>query len=249
MRHARRTTNRTARAPRLLVLVFGIFLVLVGITASALVAITSDHLARTTLNAVVGRDRSLVDLFANENLLLADLAEPMTASRRAELIAALEALADDDGIEAVEIHTADGPLLTTTAAAGELSQGPLADALGGDASAELAGAALMAYLPLATETGEVVGAVVLQRPSANLLAGLDAARRDVLLITVGSALALALILFLVFRAAHDRLLRQQRQLAEAARRDALTGLLNHGSVVAALAERLDAAGSDEPTAV
>jgi hypothetical protein len=41
MRHARPTTDRTVRTPRLLVLVFGIFLVLVGITASALVAVTS----------------------------------------------------------------------------------------------------------------------------------------------------------------------------------------------------------------
>ncbi|MDQ2674714.1 MAG: diguanylate cyclase [Chloroflexota bacterium] len=249
MRHARPTTNRPARAPRLLVLVFGIFLVLVGITASALVAITSDHLARTTLNAVVGRDRSLVDLFANQNLLRSDLAEPMTSSRKQELTVALEALADDDGIEAVEIHTADGKLLTTDAHATELSPELLAAALAGGAKAELAGSALIAYLPLATESGEVVGAVVLQRPSANLLAALDAARRDVLLITVGAALSLALILLLVFRAAHDRLLRQQRQLAEAARRDALTGLLNHGSVVAALAQRLEAAGTDEPTAV
>jgi hypothetical protein len=41
MRHARSTTDRTVRTPRLLVLVFGIFLVPVGITASALVAVTS----------------------------------------------------------------------------------------------------------------------------------------------------------------------------------------------------------------
>ncbi len=249
MRHARQTTDRPARAPRLLVLVFGIFLVLVGITASALVAITTDHLARTTLNAVVGRDRSLVDLFANQNLLQSDLAEPMTSNRQRELIAALEALADDDGIDAVEIHTAEGQLLTTDADATELSRELLAAALAGSAKAELAGSALVAYLPLATESGEVVGAVVLQRPSATLLAGLDAARRDVLLITLGAALALALILFLVFRAAHDRLLRQQRQLAEAARRDALTGLLNHGSVVAAVAEQLEAAEAGAPTAV
>jgi diguanylate cyclase (GGDEF)-like protein len=249
MRHARPTTNRTARAPRLLVLVFGIFLVLVGITASALVAVTSDHLARTTLNAVVGRDRSLVDLFANENLLLSDLAEPMGADRRAELGAALEALAAGDAIEAVEIHAADGPVLATDVAATAVSAAALAEALAGEPSAELAGTALVEYLPLATEAGDVLGAVVLQRSSTTLLAGLDAARRDVLLITVGAALALAVILVLVFRAAHERLVGQQQQLAEAARRDALTGMLNHGSVVATLAERIEEAGGGEPTAV
>ena len=249
MRHARPTTDRTVRTPRLLVLVFGIFLVLVGITASALVAVTSDHLARTTLNAVVGRDRSLVDLFANENLLVSDLAEPMTATRRAELGAALEALAGGDGIDAVELHATDGPVMSTEVAASGVSTVALEEALAGRPSAELAGSSLMAYLPLATESGEVVGAVVLQRPSAALLAGLDAARRDVLLITVGAALALAVILVLVFRAAHDRLVRQQRQLAESARRDALTGLLNHGSAVALLAERLEGAGSGAPIAI
>ncbi|HEX2766958.1 MAG TPA: diguanylate cyclase [Candidatus Limnocylindria bacterium] len=249
MRHARWSTIRASRAPRLLVLVFGIFLVLVGITASALVAVTSDHLARTTLNAVVGRDRSLVDLFANENLLLADLTEPMTPARRAELDAALESLADDDGIEAIEIHTADGALLTTGAGADAQTATRLAEALAGDPSAELVGAALLAYLPLKTEAGDVVGAVVIQRPSAPLLAGLDAARRDVVVITVAAALALATVLVLVFRAAHVRLVRQGRQLAEAARRDALTGLLNHGSSVALLTERLEGDWAGRPVAV
>ena len=248
MLHARQTTNRTARTPRLLVLVFGIFLVLVGITASALVAVTSDNLARTTLNAVVGRDRSLVDLFANENLLLSDLAEPMGAARRAELGAAREALAVGDAIQAVEIHVDDGPVVATEIAATEISATALGQALAGEPSAELVGSALLEYLPLATESGDVLGAVVIQRSSATLLAGLDTARRDVLLITVGAALALAVILVFVFRAAHERLVRQQRQLAEAARRDALTGMLNHGSVVALLAERIEAA-TGEPTAV
>ena len=249
MHDARPTTNRTARAPRLLVLVFGIFLVLVGITASALVAVTSDNLARTTLNAVVTRDRSLVDLFANENLLLSDLSGPLSAARRADLAAALRALADGDAIHAVEIHASGGPVLTTELAATERSAAPLADALRGTPSAELAGTALVEYLPLATDDGDVLGALVLQRPSANLLAGLEDARRDVLLITVGAALALAIILVLVFRAAHDRLVRQQQQLAEAARRDALTGMLNHGSMVALLAERIEDADADAPTAV
>ena len=249
MRHARPTTNRTARAPRLLVLVFGIFLVLVGITASALVAVTSDHLARATLNAVVSRDRSLVDLFANENLLLSDLAEPMSADRRAELGAALDALTDRDAIDAVEIHGDGGLVISTDAGASGISRTALASALAGDASAELAGTDLVEYLPLATEAGQVLGAVVLQRPSASLLAGLDDARRDVLLIAVGAALALAVILVLVFRAAHERLVRQQQQLAEAARRDALTGMLNHGSLVALLAERIEEAPAGEPTAV
>jgi diguanylate cyclase (GGDEF)-like protein/putative nucleotidyltransferase with HDIG domain len=47
------------------------------------------------------------------------------------------------------------------------------------------------------------------------------------------------LLFLIFRAAHVRIGRQQRQLVEATRRDALTGMLNHGAVVANLAMALE----------
>ena len=37
----------------LLALVFGVFLVLIGVTATALVAVTAMHLSTATLNAVV----------------------------------------------------------------------------------------------------------------------------------------------------------------------------------------------------
>ena len=82
---ARSTIDPGRRAPRLLLLVFGIFLVLVGLTASALVAITSVHVSTMTLNVVVERDRSLVDLFVNGNLTAADLgpAGPDAAGGRA----------------------------------------------------------------------------------------------------------------------------------------------------------------------
>ena len=82
-------------------LVFGIFLMLVGITGSALVAVTSTHLAETTLGGVVERDRSLVDLFANSTLVAADLESPLTPARRAELRERTEALARSDGLLAV----------------------------------------------------------------------------------------------------------------------------------------------------
>jgi hypothetical protein len=88
---AHRASNSALRAPRLLVLVLGIFLVLVGITGSALVAITSSHLLGATLDAVVERDRSLVDLFANGNLRLDDL-DAAPDHRRREIGAQLDAL-------------------------------------------------------------------------------------------------------------------------------------------------------------
>ena len=60
-----RITGRDRRRPMLLPLVFGVVLVLVGVTASALVAVASDHLANATLGGVVNRDATLVELFVN----------------------------------------------------------------------------------------------------------------------------------------------------------------------------------------
>ena len=57
----------------LLALVFGVVLVLVGVTASALVAVASDHLANATLGGVVNRDATLVELFVNGELRADDL--------------------------------------------------------------------------------------------------------------------------------------------------------------------------------
>jgi diguanylate cyclase (GGDEF)-like protein len=53
------------------------------------------------------------------------------------------------------------------------------------------------------------------------------------------------MLFFVFRAAQARLSRQHAQLLEATRSDALTGLLNHGAVVALLADEVEAARDAE----
>ena len=51
-------TGGRTRRPMLLALVFGFVLVLVGVTASALVAVASEHLRSSTLRGVVTRDAS-----------------------------------------------------------------------------------------------------------------------------------------------------------------------------------------------
>ena len=72
----------------LLALVFGVVLVLVGVTASALVAIASVNLKTATLNGVVTRDASLVELFVNGNLRASDVdADGPTTARVDELSA------------------------------------------------------------------------------------------------------------------------------------------------------------------
>ena len=246
----------TRRAPRLLLLVFGIFLVLVGITGSALVAVTSVHLAGATLTAVVERDRSLIDLFANGNLTAEDLGTTPGASRIGEIHERLEALVRTDEIVRLEIRDRAGA--PVVAAGGTTGLVPAADllaaALDGEAGAVLADAGgttiLQEHLPLLAPDGTVLGVAVLHRDASAITASLEAMRGDVLMVTVVAALVLATILLVVFRAAQQRLVRQQRQLADAARRDALTGLLNHGAVVTLLASVIeDARPAGAPTAV
>ena len=62
---------------------------------------------------------------------------------------------------------------------------------------------------------------------------------EILTVTAVAAAILGILLFLVFRTAQARLTRQTAELVEANRRDALTGLLNHGSAVAELATLLE----------
>lgn len=254
---ARSTIDPGRRAPRLLLLVFGIFLVLVGLTASALVAITSVHVSTMTLNVVVERDRSLVDLFVNGNLTAADLgpAGP-DAAGVASLRDKLDALAKTDEIDGIELRNRDGDLVASTG--GERGIAPsgeqLATAMSGEATATLSESGdamiLEEHLPVMDADETVLGVMVLQRDATDLMAGLGGVLRDVMIITLVAALVLAGILVLVFRAAHARLIRQQHQLGEAARRDALTGMLNHGSIVSLLADTVETARSDgEPIAV
>ena len=134
---------------------------------------------------------------------------------------------------------------TRAAGAGE----PMAALLESGAESGAAGALpnpsgmVQEFLPINDGEGDAIAVVALWRDAADLMARLDATRRDIMLVTLAAAVILAGILFLVFRAAQARLTRQHRQLIEATRRDALTGMLNHGAVVALLAEEIERARS------
>jgi diguanylate cyclase (GGDEF)-like protein len=247
----------------LLALVFGVVLVLVGVTASALVAVASDHLANATLGGVVNRDATLVELFVNGELHAEDLTtDGRSDARVRELGEQLGTLTERDGIVRIEIRDLGGEVLLSndTSLVGT-DAGVTADthaAAAGDPRAALVeagtpldGAATMAnpsgmvqeFLPIEDGNGEVLAIVAMWRDAADLMARLDATRRDIMLVTLAAAVLLAGLLFLVFRAAQTRLSRQHRQLIDATRRDALTGMLNHGSVVALLADEIEAARS------
>jgi diguanylate cyclase (GGDEF)-like protein len=239
----------------LLVLVFGVFLVLVGITASALVAITSANLTEATVNASVERDASLAELFVNANLRSEDLrAGGPDAARTAELGTKLAALQTQDGILRVEIRSPAGMVQFASAAAAVGARSSLSaemqrlvrlgkpDAqLSSDVDLDVAGPPLDAesvvreYLPIVDDGGAVRAVMTVWRDADPLLLRVAHAQRDVVLVVLGAATVLAALLFLIFRAAHVRIGQQQRQLVEATRRDALTGMLNHGAIVANLA--------------
>ncbi len=245
----------------LLALVFGVVLVLVGVTASALVAVTSNHLANATLGGVVKRDASLIELFVNGTLLAGDVDEDgPTAARRAQLTTELAALSDRDGIVRIEIRDLSGRVIVGNdpSLAGEetgVTPAALRAADGRPAAALIeAGRPLQAagalenregtveeFLPIIDGQGRPLAVVALWRNASDLMASLDASRRDVMLVTLAAAVLLAGLLFLVFRAAQARLSRQHRQLVESTRRDALTGMFNHGTVVSLLAEQIEEA--------
>jgi diguanylate cyclase (GGDEF)-like protein len=237
----------------LLALVFGIFLVLIGVTASALVAVASTHLSTTAINAILTHDRDLVELFVEGNLRTTDVSgEALSPTRATTLRGQMDTLASEDGITAIALHDVNGDLV--------VSGGPAATELETGMDEALLAAAqdrhepqhrieepsgpthpfIDEHLPIMAD-GELRGVITIRRDATDLLASLDAARRDIMIVTLAAAAVLAAILYFVFRAAQTRLTRQQHQLVEATRRDALTGMLNHGAVVAHIAEAVDTA--------
>ena len=243
----------------LLALVYGVFLVLVGITASALVAVASAHLSNATLNGVISRDASLVELFVNGNLLVTDVdADGPSPERQQKLAQLLTSLTADDGILRVEIRAKDGRVLASNAddAVGlvatqstdmraALAGKPRAALTGADDQAESVGAPLATtnllreFLPIVDSAGKPIAVVAMWRDATKLLAGLDATRRDIMVVTLAAGILLAIVLFVLFRSAQARLSRQHSQLLEATRRDALTEMLNHGAIVALLADEIE----------
>ncbi|MEX0625284.1 MAG: diguanylate cyclase [Chloroflexota bacterium] len=250
MSHAR------TRRPMLLALVYGVFLVLVGITASALVAVSSMHVSSSMLAAAVSRDGAIAELFFNGRLQQGDL-QPGGMSD-AEVVAFETNLVDltrKAKMLRIDVRALDGSILFSSQPGlrGETpatSEG-MQKALSGEPDAGFAGdgdaSVIREFLPLRTATGDPVAVIAIEREATSILAHIDAAVRDIVIVTVSAALLLAVILLGVFRAAHRRILRQQALLLEAERRDPLTDLLNHGAVVALLTDAVERASADART--
>ena len=244
----------------LLALVLGVVLVLVGVTATALLFITSVRLTDATLNAVVVRDGSLMALFVNGSVRAEDLdADGPSSARAKELGAALDALSARDTIARVEIRALDGRVLASDvnevvgavapptdgmigAAAGNpsavlMESGTPLDAVGALANVD---GMVQEYLPIKVDDAPVA-VVAVWRDAGELNGNLAQTRTEIMLVILGAGALLAAMLFMLFRAAQARLTRQHRQLLDATRRDALTGMLNHGAIVTQLGEAVESA--------
>jgi diguanylate cyclase (GGDEF)-like protein len=255
MRRASRARDRGSqgqRSPALLALIYGAFLAIVGVTASAEAMLVSAHLTTASLESVVNDDTALVRILVNGTLTPADLeAEVLTPERRTELTAKLATVVTQGGMLRVEVRSSGGTALfgSDDRSLPVISAPDYAQAAGGSSAASIVAApvddygtpqVLAEHLPIISG-GEVLAVIVVSRDAVPILASIEAVRRDVVLVTLAAALIVAVLLFLIFRSAHRRLGRQTQALLEATRHDPLTGSLNHGALVIELAARLEAA--------
>lgn len=261
--------ERARRRPVLYLLVFGAFLVIIGITATSQAVLASSNFTASVMNAVVATDRSISGAFVNDQLLPGDVdADGPSEDRRSALregLLRLLPLSEISGstISHVELRRVDGVVLFAdrtqrSGASPPLDEGFRAAVAGQSAArvierttaADLFGSSAAAnyiaeYLPIVATSGEVVGVLAIARDADQLVATLDRSRAEIVLITLVAAGVVAVLLYLMFRAAQTRISRQTDQLIEAARRDSLTGLFSHGTISERLGEVVTAAGAGE----
>jgi diguanylate cyclase (GGDEF)-like protein len=250
--------GRAARVrPILLMLVMGAFLVIAAITASGQVLLTTTDESNTLLLNAVRSDAAAVRSFVALNLLPADVGPgPLSPDRANRLQLGIGALATNGDIIQVAILRPDGSIvaanepaaaaqpLTSDFSAAVASQQVQANMLAAGASSPLTqlttATVIREYLPI-IDGGSVRAVAVVWRDASPILALLETARIHSLLTIFGGALAAAVLLFFVFRGAQSRITRQTLDLLEATRRDPLTGTLNHGALVEALAAAIEQA--------
>jgi diguanylate cyclase (GGDEF)-like protein len=251
----------TVRPPRpfLLMVVYGAFLAIVGISAAAQSLLVGAHFQASTLTNLVGSDAATTRAFVNAYMRPSDLsAQGPEAADVALLEERLAALTRPGEILRLELRRPDGTIVASSEPALRGVRVPVTTeftkAVSGTAQAaigtsEASGAGpgafptptlLREFLPL-TVGGQVLGVVGIWRDAVPILARLDDLRREILIVTLAAALVAAGLLFAIFRTAQAKLSRQTAALLESARLDPLTGLLNHGSLVGLLAGQVERA--------
>ena len=254
------------RAPRqvLLLIVFGVLLAVVGVTATSQAAMVSVYASTSTLNSFVQSDMATIRGFAHEGLSTDVVTRPqLPPAALAALEDLIATLTSKGEILRVELRRPDGSVVAasdaglagTTVPPGDDFRRAVDEArtqvsVVDTPAAEIAGnqaldttSVLREFLPLKIGDQVVLVAGV-WRDAAPILGGLDDLRRDVVVVTITAALIAAITLYLVFRGAQGRLARQSEALLEASLRDPLTGTLNHGALVGRLATEIERARQD-----
>ncbi len=248
------------RRPVVLMLVFGIFLMIVGVTATAQAAMVSAHFSTNTLSSIVSTDTALVRAFVGSFVSPDDFAAgTLPGDRLAIVERQLKTLVAPGTILRVEVRRPDGIVIfADDPALRGASTGP-SDAFAragtgtsavvdivdvtasGAAGPGLATSTVVReYFPLSIG-GKVVGIVGVWRDAVPILAQLDEVRRNIVIVTLSAALVAACVLFLVFRSAQGRITRQTQALIDSTQLDPLTGTFNHGALVDAVARSVDEA--------
>lgn len=251
-----------AKVPRpiLLTIVFGMFLMIVGVTAAAQTALVSDHASQSTMDATLNSDAATVGTFVNRLVTIQVLDGTASATDVAAAEVDLRSIADAAKIAQIEVRSPDGTLRLSTEADAKgtavAGSSDFAIALNGhmaprlvlkgepteNAGLQTADSDLIrAYFPLQTPDGQVRGVVAVWNDATPILAAIEGVRNDVVLVMLTGSAIVGLLLFLVFRVAQKRISQQTMQLIEATRLDALTGLPNHGAMVGDLAIVIEAA--------
>jgi diguanylate cyclase (GGDEF)-like protein len=237
-------------------------LALVAGTAVALGLVVTDGVTKSAITSSVVADTSLVLAFLTrdgQGLDLSTAANPTVAAAIDADFAALVAntrsgviqvkvyspqriVQFSDRADVVGTSAGDDDELAQALAAGkpataikDASDGEVATVLRSDMHLDQV---LEEYIPIMVD-GHVGAVFEVYRDAAPIIGGATATRDMVVGVIGFSAAILSVLLYMIFRAADRRLRGQTRALVEAERRDALTGLLNHGSVVVELAHQLE----------
>jgi diguanylate cyclase (GGDEF)-like protein len=241
-RETRRGTVR--QRPQLLGLVLAGSLALALATTAGVVLVAREHVSASAVNAALAADRTAVQGFAALHLTERDLTEPVSGVRRAEIGRELDALLAEGGIVSIWLLAADGSPIARASVA---SEPPLPDASGTN-SARLVedpgGTWLVEDLAITSADGVGIATVRVERDAAPILAGVDLVLRDLGAVLLTATVLFAILLTLMFRAAHQRLGQHTQELIEAARHDPVTGLLSHGAIVERLGHVLEEARRD-----
>ena len=246
--------------PVLLMIVLGVFLVIVGVTATAQAMMVTVYSSRTAFDAIIGSDLATIRGFVDQGLDPGLVTNPALAEQQQPRLQSLmNTLTSKGGILRVELRTPDGRIIAATDPAADGAVVPASaqfQAAVDQAAAEVDVAnadeadigpgtvpsttVLREYLPLSVG-GHVALVVGVWRDAQPILDSLDGLRWEVVAIILTAALIVAVMLFFIFRAAQARISRQTTALIEAQRRDPLTETLSHGALVGYLAQEIEAA--------